>query len=394
MRSFILQTAAITRMNITSLPDRLGSSFAAILALALTVLVLLGFLAVSTGIDRTVSGSGSDRVAVILQEGAPDEASSMISRESLSLVESAPDIARNGEAAILSAERFVVVKGRRRADGREANISLRGIGVEGMAVRPGATLVKGRMFTPGTDEMIVGQALANTFAGFGPGETVRIGAKTWRVVGVFQDSGGVNESQALVDIDTLQNLYAGTNGYESVRALLPSASRMNALNAWMNANPRLKLKARSEREVLGEQSASIGVVLRALGWPLALALAFGALIGAMNAMYTSVSERRGEIAMLRALGFSPAATFIGAIVEAVALTCIGAVIGAVAGLVVFNGLHSSTMGVNFTTMVYRLQLSPSDFQAAFVLAIVVGLAGGLLPAFRAARIPILALTRE
>jgi putative ABC transport system permease protein len=385
VRSLFLQIRAVTAINLKSLPDRLWSSLSTVFALALTVVVLLGFLALGTGIARTLAGTGSERVALVMRQSSPDESASMLDREAIPLIEEAPQVVRRGGVSVASPERFVIVKAERRT-GDFVNVSLRGVGPAGLQVRPGAHVVQGRMFMPGSDEMIVGRAMQREFRGFELGKPVLVGNATWKVVGVFEQSGSVNESEALVSIETLQNFYRAGATYQSERVLLTGPNALAGLNHYLNADPRLDVEAISERSYFAKQANGVASLLRALAWPLAIAMAVGALIGALNTMYSSVAERTTEVATLRAIGFSPVSAFAGTLVESVALAVAGAIAGAVLAFLIFNGLRTSTVGANFTQIVFTFRLDRNDYMSAVVLALAVGVTGGILPAWRAARI--------
>lgn len=384
------QIAAVVRMNVKGLRDRSWASLAIVFSLMLTVLVLLGFLAVGSGIDRTIQGTGSERVAIVLNEGSPDESGSQIGRAQTSLLSEAPQLARVGDTAALSAERFVVVEGTVRETGNKANLSLRGVGPQAPTTRPGLRVAEGRMFAPGSNEMVVGRALARRFAGFDLGETMRIGANDWRVVGIFEQEGSVNESEAWVDVDVLQSFYRAGADYQSVRLLLRNAEDIESLNTAFDKDAQLPFEAISERTYLARQSQGIGALLTGLGWPLAIAMAIGAIAGALNTMYSSVADRKREIGTLRAIGFSPTSAFVGTLVEALVLALAGGLLGCLLAAVFFNGIETSTLGANFTQVVFAFRLEPGDYVSALVLTLVVGLLGGLLPAIRAARTRIVA----
>lgn len=386
MLSLPRQIAAVVRMNVKGLPDRLWSSLATVAALALTVAVLLGFLALGTGIGRALTGAGSDRVALVLSRGSPDESASQLGSAALDVLSTAPGIVQRGDRPVISAERFVIVKGVRKS-GEDVNLAIRGIGPAGLAVRPGLAIVRGRAPTPGSNEMLVGAALAREFDGFVPGRTIRLGGTSWSIVGVFEQGGSVTESEALVSLDTLQNFYRSGPSFQAARVLLTDPGALAGLAAALAADSRAELDAVSEQAYLARQAEGVGSALRALGWPLAILMSIGALAGALNTMYASVAERQREVATLRAIGFSPVSAFVGTLAESLVLALAGAVLGAALAALLFNGLETSTLGANFNQIVFRFGLSGQDYAAAVMLALIVGLIGGLAPAWRAARTP-------
>jgi putative ABC transport system permease protein len=383
------QIGAITLMNLLSLPQRLWLSLSTVLAIALVVIVLLTFLAMANGFRRTVEGSGATDVAVILRGGSQSEINSTISRDQVRLIEDAPGIARNGAGEPLtSAELYVVVDGVKRASGTKANVPLRGLGAKGAALRRGITLVTGRMFNPGANEIVVGKGLVSEFEGFEPGQVVAFGTTRWNVVGVFAAGGSVFESEIWADLPVVQSLFNRNNYFQTVRARLQSPTAIEQVKTYVDGDPRLKLDAKTEAEYFAEQASQTSDLIQKLGWPLAIAMALGALAGALNAMYSAVAARTVEIATLRAIGFGILPAFFGTLVESVVLAGAGGAIGALVTYFVFDGFTTATMGASFTQVVFSFTLSPTLVAQGVGLAIAVGLIGGLFPAIRAARTPI------
>jgi putative ABC transport system permease protein len=391
MHSLLLQIGAITLMNLKSIPQRLWLSLSTVVAIALVVIVLLTFLAMANGFRRTLTGSGASDVAVILRGGSQSEINSAIAREQVRLIEEAPGIARNAAGKPLtSAELYIVVDAVKRASGTKANVPLRGIGPEGAALRHGIALVQGRMFNPGANEIVVGKGLVSEFEGFEPGQTVSFGTGRWNVVGVFAAAGSVFESEIWADLPVVQSLFNRNNYFQTVRARLGSPADIDRLRAYVDADPRLKLDAKTEAEYFAEQAAQTSDLIQKLGWPLAIAMAFGALAGALNTMYGSVASRAVEIATLRAIGFGALPAFIGTLTESLVLAVAGGVIGTLATYLVFDGFTAATLGASFTQVVFSFSLSPKLVAEGVGLALIVGLIGGLFPAIRAIRTPIVA----
>lgn len=389
MRAVLLQIGAVTAINLKSIPQRLWLSLSTVVAVGLVVIVLLTFLAMANGFQRTLEGSGSKDVAVILRGGSQAELNSAITREQVRLVEEGPGIARNAQGKpVTSAELYLVVDGLKRSSGTKANLPLRGIGEQGAAVRSGIMLVEGRMFSPGSNEIVVGKGLLSEFAGFELGKTVIFGTSQWKVVGVFAAEGSVFESEIWADLPVVQSLFNRNNYFQTVRARLVSPADLDTLKNYVDSDPRLKLDVKSEAEYFAEQSERTTDLIQKLGWPLAIAMAFGALAGALNTMYSSVAARAVEIATLRAIGFGILPAFVGTLAESLVLAVAGGLIGAIATYLIFEGFTTATMGGNFTQIVFSFQLSPALIAQGVGLAVTVGLIGGLFPAIRAARTPI------
>lgn len=391
MRSFLLQVAAVTTINVKSIPQRFWLSLSTVVAIALVVMVLLSFLAMANGFQRTLMSAGAEDVAIVLRGGSQAEINSTVSRDQVRLIEDGPGIARNPEGKpLVSAELYLIVDGLKRTSQTKANLPLRGIGLEGAAVRKGIRITEGRMFNPGANEIVVGKALQREFQGFEIGSTVSFSTSRWTVVGVFEADGSVFESEIWADLPVVQSLFNRNNVVQTVRTRLQSPAALDTLKRYVDDDPRLKLDVKSEAAYFADQASQTSDLIQKLGWPLAIAMALGALAGALNTMYSSVAARAVEIATLRAIGFGGFPAFVGTLVESLILAALGGVIGATATYLVFDGFSTSTLGASFTQVVFSFKLSPALLVQGVILALVVGLIGGLFPAIRAARMPIVA----
>jgi putative ABC transport system permease protein len=391
MRPLLRQVAAVTLINVKSIPQRFWLSLSTIVAVALVVVVLLSFLAMANGFHRTLTSAGADDVAIVLRGGSQAEINSTVSRDQVRLIEDGPGIARSPEGKpLVSAELYLVVDGVKRSSQTKANLPLRGIGPEGAAVRKGIKIVEGRMFNPGANEIVVGRALLREFQGFEVGQTVGFATSRWTVVGIFEAEGSVFESDIWADLPVVQSLFNRNNILQTVRVRLQSPAALATLKRFVDEDPRLKLDVKSEAAYFADQAAQTSDLIQKLGWPLAIAMALGALAGALNTMYSSVAARAVEIATLRAIGFGGFPAFVGTLAESLILATLGGVIGATATYLIFDGFSASTLGASFTQVVFSFKLSPALIVQGVVLALAVGLAGGLFPAIRAARMPIVA----
>lgn len=388
------QVAAVTAMNLRSLPQRIWPSLATVVAVALVVGVLLGFLALSNGFRQTLDGTGADDVVVFARKGAGGELNSIIGREQQQLIEEAPGIAKAADGKPLaSAELYVIVNGKRKSTGLKANLPLRGVGPNAQAVRSNITIVEGRMFSPGVAELVVGDKVRQNFAGFDLGATVRLGSQDWKIVGIFSAGGSAFESELWADIALLQSVYNRGSGVQTVRAKLTGPDALKQVQDYNDNEQRLKLDVRTEKAFYASQAGGVSDLIFYLGWPLAIAMSFGALAGALNTMYASVDGRMREIATLRAIGFGGFPAFVGTMVEALILAAIGGLIGALGVYLFFNGATASTLGSGFTQVGFSLSLSPALVVEGVILALVIGFIGGFFPALRAARAPLLAAFR-
>lgn len=389
MRSLLLQVIAVTSINLKSLPQRRWLSLSTVIAVALVVIVLLAFLAMANGFQRTIAGSGADDIAIVLRAGSQAEINSTVSRDQVRLIEDGPGIARGAAGKpLISPELYLVVDGLKRTTKTKANLPLRGIGEQGATLRNGITVTAGRMFNRGSNEIVVGKALQREFDGFDVGSTVAFGTTRWTVVGVFEAGGSVFESEIWADLPVVQSLFNRNNIFQTIRVRLTGPAALSELKSYSDNDPRLKLDVKSEAAYFAEQASQTSDLIQKLGWPLAIAMAFGALAGALNTMYSSVAARATEIATLRAIGFGGFPAFVGTLSESLVLAALGGMLGAAATYFIFDGITASTLGGNFTQVVFSFQLSPALIGQGVAMALVVGLIGGLFPAVRAARMPI------
>lgn len=388
MSNIMSQSTAVIVMNIRSLPRRLWMSLAMVFASAVVVAILLAFLAMSTGFEATMQSAGSDDVAFFMRTGSAAELNSSASRDQVNLIENAPGIIKDEQGALVSPELYVIVDGVKKSTQQEANIPLRGLSQRGVDMRKGFTLTAGRMFTPGTDELIVGAGILREFDGFDLGQEIRFGKYKWKVVGVFSTGGNVFESELWADAKVIQNLYNRGSSYQSVRAKIGSADDLAAITEYLKSEPRLTHEVQAESAYFATQGKSLEY-MAIFGWVISSIMALGALAGALNTMYTSVSDRAMEIATLRAIGFSSMSAFIGTMVEAMTLAVIGSLVGSMAAFIFFDGMNASTLGGSFTQVVFSFQLTPELFKQGITLALIIGFISGVFPAWRAARVPVI-----
>lgn len=388
MTSLMSQVWTVIGMNIRSLPQRLWMSLAAVFAVAVVVAVLLSFLAMSTGFERTLQGAGSERTAIITRVGSQSELNSTISRDNVNIMAAAPGIAKDASGQpIYSAELYVVVDGIKRSTGGKVNLPLRGISEAGFAIREGIELVAGRRFVAGRNEIMVGQGVLGEFAGFELGATPKFGKSQWEVVGVFSTGGSAFESELWADAATVQDQFRRGSTFQTMRVELAVPGDVEPLRQFVKDDPRLILDVETEADYFAGQGRALRSIVY-FGWGLSIIMALGALAGALNTMYTSVASREAEIATLRAIGFSNVSAFFGTLAESVALSLVGGVVGALAAYLFFDGLTASTLGASFSQVVFSFDLTPDVFKNGIMLALVIGLVGGFFPAWRASRLPV------
>ncbi len=391
----IRQILAVTLLNLRNLPKRVAASVVAVIGVAAVVMVFSAVLSMATGFERTMTAAGADDTAVILRSGSTAELNSGLSNEQALIVANAPGVLKDGDQPVISAELYVIVDLEKKATGTEANVPFRGVQESAFAVRNNIGIVEGRMFEPGKNEIIVGRAAQQEFRGLELDSVIRFGKNEWSVVGVFEAGGGVSESELWTDVRVLQGAYRRGNSFQSVRVRLESVDSIGALREALEADPRIDPDVSTEREYYSEQSEALSTFIKVIGYPLTILMSIGAIFGALNTMYSSVSVRGKEIATLRALGFGPLPVMVSTIIESTLLALIGGLIGSVAAFLIFNGFQVSTLNfANFSQVVFDFAVTPDLIRQGLVAALVIGVVGGLFPAIRAARMPVALALRE
>jgi putative ABC transport system permease protein len=389
------QVIAVTALNIRNLPMRTATSLVAVVGVAAVVLVFAAIMSMAKGFERTMTLAGSLDTAIIIRAGSNAEMASGLSSDQVQVIETAPGIVRDEDGPVVSPELFVIVDIPLKSTGTGANVPFRGVGARAFDVRDATRLVDGRMFEPGKNELIVGRAAQSEFEGLELGAAIRFGRTDWQVVGVFEAGGGVAESEVWTDIRVLQGAYRRGNSYQTVRARLDGPGGLAELRDTLQADPRIDVDVYTEREFYSAQAQGTATFIRVLGYPITFLMAVGAIFGALNSMYSSVSTRGKEIATLRALGFGPVAVLVSTIIESTLLALVGGLIGGALAFLVFNGFTVSTLsGSSFSQVVFDFAVTPDLLGQGIVTALVIGLIGGFLPALRAARIPVAQALRE
>jgi putative ABC transport system permease protein len=389
MFNWISQTIAVTALNLRTIPQRLGSSGVAIVGIAGVVVVFVSVLSIAAGFTAAMSGTGSPSRAIVMRTGADSEMTSGIGGDDATTIKQAPGLRREGQTALASAELFVIIDLPKISTGTAANVPLRGVEPTAFQVRDEVKIVQGRTFQFGTNEVIVGRGANGQFAGLTVGNTVTSGKATWQVVGVFSAGGGVAETEIWVDSRVLQGVYNRGNSYQTVLARLDSSESFDTFRDWLTTNPQLNVQVRRESEYYAAQSRALTSLIRGVGFGIALLMGIGAVFGAILTMYTAVSTRSREIATLRALGFNTTSVVVSVLAESLALGAIGGVIGGVAAYAGFNGYQTSTINFQtFSQVAFAFRVTPELLVTGLIYSLLMGLIGGLLPAIRAARMPI------
>lgn len=384
------QILAVTWMNLRSLPARAVTSLVIVVGIALVVGVLVAMLSMSKGFEYTLKGTGSDKRALLLSAGVTAELSSYMGPDVVPLLRELPGIQRDAAGKPLASAELMVITELKR-NGGDVNVALRGVEAAGMAMRPEVKLVEGRLFKPGLREVIAGRAATRQFSGIGVGSKLEFRGSEWSVVGIFDSSGDAHESELWTDADTARSAF-GRPGASSILVQLdpakPPAEALAALKATVAADPRFQVDVLSERGYYTSQSQGATDNINIVTNVIIVIMAFGAVFGALNTMYSAVAARQIEIATLRAIGFSGLPVMISVLTESVALALVGGLIGAVIAWFLFDGLTTATLGQNFTQVAFSFAVTPGLVVRGLSWALGIGLVGGFFPALKAIRQPV------
>lgn len=375
------------RYNLRSLAVRKATTFATAFGIALVVFVLATALMLSAGIKKTLGSSGRPDVAIVLRKGSDAEMGSAIEDPQVGLVKAMPGVKQEKNQPLGAGEVVIVIALEKLGTTGVTNVQLRGVSEGSAALRPNVQVIEGRAPTPGSDEVMVGRAIDGRFRGVKLGESFELKKnRAVTVVGVFSDKGSSHESEVWVDLGTLRSAFGREGSVSSVRVVLDQPASFDTFRAAVESDKRLGLAAFTETDYYDKQSQGTSTFISVLGSVIAFFFALGAMIGATITMYASIANRQREIGTLRALGFSRVAIMTSFLLEAVLLSLVGGVVGAVAALGMGAVEFSMINYASWSEMVFRCEPTRDVLMTALVAAVVMGLLGGFFPALRAARV--------
>ena len=356
--------------------------------LALVVFVFATVLMLDEGLKRTLVTTGEPDNAVIIRKGAETEVQSGITRDQAGVIEMNPAVAPGPDGQRLaSKETVVLISLLRRGDDKPSNVIIRGTSPTGLAIRPQVRVTAGRMFRPGTSEIVVGSSIAARFNNTRIGQQLNFAQRDWIVVGVFDAGGSGFDSEVWGDVDQLMQAFR-RNAYSSMVVRLSNPSAFDAFREVVGEDPRLAQEMKREQVFYSDQSRALSKFINILGLTLSVIFSIGAMIGAMITMYASVANRVGEIGTLRALGFRQRAVLGAFLSEAVLLGAVGGAAGLVLASLMQFASFSTTNFQTFADLSFRFVLTPAIALKTLGFAAVMGVIGGFLPAVRAARLNI------
>ena len=380
--------------NVRNVLVRWKVTLLALGGISLVVAVLIALTAMANGFRAALRSTGAPDNAIVTQRGSGSELTSGFSRDNASMIMVDSRVKRDAEGKPLASPEIVVIASLpRRVDGTEVNVTVRGVSPQAFAVRQNVRVVDGRNFTPGLYELIVGQKASERYRGLEVGGNITLQRQTWQVVGVFTSEGSSFESEVWGDVDALAPVFNRAGGYQSLTLTLNDPSQIEKFDAELRANPSMQVQLTSELQFYEGQAGDTASTLTILAIFVGVIMGIGAVFGAMNTMYALVVARTREIGTLRALGFSRRSILVSFMIESAFLALIGGLLGSVLALPI-NTLSGATGGANFSQIAFDFRVDPQWLAIAVAAAVVMGLVGGLLPAWRAARTPITAALRD
>ena len=379
--------------NLRHLYTRKTTSLLTLAGVALVVLVYAATLMLAEGLRQTLAATGLPQNAIVIRNGAQNEIQSGIPRASANIILAEPEVLRltNG-SALASTDCLVIVSLKKRSDNQISNVNLRGVSKQALQVRQGIKLVAGRRPTPGTQEVMVGKAISRRFQNADVGQSIRLVGANWTVVGVFDAGNSAFSSEIWGDVDVLMPAFKRDH-FSSLTFRLKDGVNLHALKARLEDDRRLSITMSREDEFYESQSRTLSKFILLIGQVVSMIFSLGAIIGAIITMYSAVSNRRHEIGILRALGFSARRIFFAFAAESTLL----ALAGGAAGLVLAAALNfltiSTTNFETFSDISFRLRMTPPILAESLLFSIIMGLIGGALPALQAARVKVVEALR-
>jgi putative ABC transport system permease protein len=375
--------------NLRSVRERWTSAIVAVLGIAGTVGVFIAVLSLAKGFKATLVSSGAYDNAIVRRAGSTSEIDSNVPLDQVKILQDAPGVAQAGGQPLVSPEIVLIAPFPLITTGTDANVQVRGISAKAMEVREKIKIAEGRMLRPGLNEMMIGRNVSHTYGGLSLGNSIKFGGATWEIVGVFDAGGSAFDSELWCDAKVLKQAYHRPEEFfNSVTVHLNSPDALRHFKDAISADPRMSVDIMREVDYYEKQSTLLSSMIKWLGSIIAVVMGIGAVFGALNTMYSAVAERSREIATLRALGFGAGSVVFSFMVEALLISLVGGLLGAVAVLPL-NGLTTGAMNwQTFSHLAFAFRITPFLLVLGIGFALLMGILGGIFPAVRAARRPV------
>lgn len=372
--------------NLRNIVQRPVSTLTTAVGIALTVTIFIGALSLASGFQQAMATTGSDGNLIVLRKGADSEISSAISRDASNIIRSHPAVAVATDGRpMVSSEMVVVTNKPRLGQAGSSNVTVRGVDAGAVEFRSQVKLIEGRMFTSGTDEVVVGRRIASRFANCDIGDKMRFQQRDFTVVGHFDAAGSAFESEVWGDAAVLMPALQRGGAFQSMTFRMSDSETLAGVKKALETDPRLQVQVWDESEWYESQSTALSTTIRVIGVLITLIMALGAVFGAMNTMFAAVQARTREIATLLVLGFSPFAVLVSFMVESIFLSLLGGALGCLLALPI-NGITTSTTNfASFSEVAFAFRVTPNALIWGMVFAGIMGAIGGFLPAVQAAR---------
>lgn len=365
-----------------------------VLGMGLVVFVFAAVLMLANGLEETLVATGSENNAIFVRDGANTETVSLVMRSDASIAKTQAEVAVDAEGQPIAVNEIVVlISTTKRGKTDAANVVIRGTNDNVFGLRENVRLSAGRMFTPGTSEVIAGSAVSENFAGCGLGESVSFSGREWTVVGVFDAGGAGFDSELWGDVDQVQQAFR-RNIFSSVTVRLRDPAQFDQLKSKMESDPRMTVDVHGEKDYYAKQSQATSTFIRVVGQVISIIFGMGAIVGAMITMYAAVANRTVEIGTLRAIGFSRSRILFVFLLESLWISLLGGAVGLFAASFMSFVQVSTTNWDTFSELAFNFALSPGIIIGSFIFAIMMGMIGGFLPAVRASRANIIESLRS
>ena len=382
---FLRQVLSITNMNLKNIMERSGSSIVIIVGIAGSVAVMVSLLAMAEGLNSTISSTGKEDRVIILREGASSELGSGVAMSDVDIVANSPGIRSEDGKPLISAEVFSIIDLKKKGAVATSNLPMRGVQPESFKIRPEIEIIQGRNFNSGTSEVIVGRGAHDQYENVDIGDEIKVRDSVATVVGIFSSGGNVHESEIWADLATTQGIFRRGASASSMIIQLDDAKAFDDLGVYVESYPNLEFRVTREIDFYTDQ-ASGSELIKLFGQIVGYIMAIGAVFAALNTMYSAVSSRLVEIGTLRALGFNGFTVLMALMIEALILSILGGALGAGIAFVLFNGYTVSTLaGGSFSQTAFNFAVTGEVVGQGMTLAIIVGLIGGIFPAWNASR---------
>jgi len=374
------------RYNLRNLVVRRVATLMTSAGIACVVAVFVVVLALAEGFRAAVAGTGRADNALIMRDGSDSEIQSFINREGYDIIRTSPLVVKDDEGPLICADVVLVISHPKISTGEASNVTVRGVEPAAFRLREGVVkIAEGRMMTPGTSEVIVGRSISRRIQDCHIGGTIRKAGRDWNVVGTFDAGGSAFESEIWGDVDVVLQSF-NREVYQSVTARLRNPGDVEAWKQLFASDPRLRtFQVQREDQYYAAQTERLATLIRVFGTAVTIVMMVGAVMGAMNTMYAAVAHRRREIGTLLAIGFTPSSVFVSFLIESILLCLVGGALGCLVALPI-NGVSTGTTNwATFSELVFPFRITPMLLAYGMIFAVVMGVLGGALPAYRAAR---------